>query len=124
MSAQDPYEAPIANPKNDEIENADVRLWLPQAMMMAEKGKSELGIRLFFKQKGIEEQYLDQAVQLAYQNGLKNKRKGNRPFLVLGWVFIAGSILWQLICGRFMIIMLFPIALGYGLLNGTYFRDK
>ncbi len=127
MSFQDPYQTPTSNPQNeeaDDADDADVRLWLPQAMMMAEQGKSELSIRLFFKQKGIDEQYLDHAVQQAYQKGLKNHRKGNRPFQVLGCIFILGSISWQIFCGRFMFIMLLPIALGYGLLNGVYLRGK
>ena len=128
MQSQDPYQPPQTDQNKEAATNETVRLWMPQATIMAEQGKSETTIRLFFKNKEVEERFLEAAVRLACDKGLSDKQKGNRPYLIVGWAFILIPGLWLayllIFHSSLSLLPLLPIAVGYGLINGSYLRDK
>ncbi|MGJ8656134.1 MAG: hypothetical protein ACSHX6_06770 [Akkermansiaceae bacterium] len=128
MSHQDPYQSPDSKVKTDFSDNDDIKLWLPQAIMLAEKGKSEASIRHFFKSKGIAETHISEAAKHAFDQGRKNNTKGKLPYTIVGWAFIIPSLIWLLYTlftyQSFMFILLLPIAVGYGLIKGVYLPDR
>jgi len=128
MPSNNPYQTPKTKLETKFLENDDVKLWMPQAAMLAEKGKTEGSIQHFLKMKGIEEKYITDAARYAYQKGQRDNIYGRLPYTIVGWALIIGSLTWltyTLINYRsFMFILLFPIALGYGLVKGVYLRDR
>ncbi len=128
MTEENIYQTPQSEVKADIEADSEVRLWLPQAKMLAEQGKSEVTIRQFFKGKGIDESLVEQATQFAFQAGKKADKKGKRPYFVLGSVLIIislGWILYTYICYQaFFWLPLILTGIGFGLINGTYLRDK
>ena len=109
----------------DKAEPEDaVRIWRPQASMLAGKSKTPDPVGKFLESKGIPQNVASEAAIEIWNEAQKSRIKSDIPRLVIGWGLIllavgisTFTIFWH---GRFIIISLGPAALGAAVLWGGY----